>query len=141
MKKTRKPLSEKHKIKLSISRKKRVGALAPNWKGGRVFGTGGYAYIRVEGHPRCRKRGHYVLEHRHVMEQSLGRYLDESEVVDHINGIKSDNRIKNLRLFENQSQHIKTEAKRGKLKKSEPWKLYKKQWANQKERNALGQFL
>ena len=37
----------------------------------------------------------------------MGRFLTKEEVVHHINGIKSDNRIENLQLFSNHGEHIK----------------------------------
>jgi len=73
------------------------GANSPNWRGGRVLNDQGYAQIRAPRHPRATGSG-YVLEHRLVMEASLGRYLLRGETVHHKNGDKQDNRLTNLEL-------------------------------------------
>jgi hypothetical protein len=52
----------------------------------------------------CRD-GSKVLYYRAVMEAHLGRELRPGEVVHHINGDCTDDRIENLRLFEDDSLH------------------------------------
>lgn len=59
----------------------------------------GYVYIRAKGHPESSQRG-WGLEHRIVMSDHHGRALFPQENVHHINGVKDDNRVKNLELWD-----------------------------------------
>ena len=68
------------------------------WKGGRSYHSNGYPIVRAKGHPRATKSG-YVFEHILVMEEMVGRYLLPDENVHHRNGVKDDNRPKNLELW------------------------------------------
>lgn len=73
----------------------------PSWKGGRHYD--GYGYIRIHLKPddffysMAGKEG-YVLEHRLIMAQYLGRNLHPWEIVHHKNHIRDDNRTENLEL-------------------------------------------
>lgn len=96
------------KIANSKIGKKRIdmtGKNHPNWNDGKMTTKNGYVQIMNKNHP-FQSRG-YVYEHRLVMEKNIGRYLKSTEHVHHINGIKNDNRIENLMLFKNNSEHIK----------------------------------
>lgn len=80
-----------------------------HWKGGKRFSSEGYVLIRMPDHPNANSGG-YVLEHRLVMSQTLGRTLHKFEQVHHINGNKQDNRPENLELW-NRSQPSGVRAK------------------------------
>lgn len=81
-----------------------VGENNPRWNGGVKYSRG-YVFIYKPNHPN-NVQG-YVQEHRLIMEQHIGRYLKSKEVIHHINGIKKDNRIENLMLLKNESEHKK----------------------------------
>lgn len=57
-------------------------------------------YIKLyrPSHPFASKQG-FVKEHRLVMEQMIGRYLERHETVHHKNGNRKDNRPENLELW------------------------------------------
>ena len=83
----------------------KTGRVTSRWKGGRNKVSSGYIEIYSPDHPNRHRTisstgvGGYVLEHRLVMEKEIGRYLHPWETVHHINGIKDDNRIENLKLL------------------------------------------
>lgn len=60
--------------------------------------TDGYIKVYAPEHPHATADG-YVMKHTLVMERHLGRYLNEDEVAHHINHIRDDNRLENLRLM------------------------------------------
>jgi hypothetical protein len=93
--------SEETRKKLSEAVK---GENNSQWKGGRIKNSGGYILIKNLKHPFASLRG-YVSDHRLVMEEFIGRYLTPEEVVHHVNGIKDDNRLENLMLFDDDNKH------------------------------------
>jgi len=59
----------------------------------------GYIVLSIYNHPSRASRNGQIFEHRYIMEQHLGRFLQEGENVHHINCVKNDNRIDNLELW------------------------------------------
>lgn len=57
----------------------------------------GYMYYKIK--PEDGGRMRYVLEHRYVMENALGRPLQSHEDIHHINGDRKDNRLENLEIW------------------------------------------
>jgi len=84
-----------------------------NWKGGSFETKSGYIMVKKPNHPNCQGRG-YIFEHRLEMEKKIGRYLKKGEVVHHINGKRTDNRIENLKLY--------TNSKHSQMKKKKQWR-------------------
>jgi len=84
--------------KLGIPRRQ-VGSMKgrshPNWKGGRSKSGSGYIIIHKPEHHRARKND-YVFEHIVVWEEAHHQPLPDGWVVHHLNGVKDDNRPKNL---------------------------------------------
>lgn len=76
------------------------------WTGGRMIEKYWYVAVFVPLHPFARRSG-YVAEHRLAAEVKLGRYLDESEVVDHIDSHTQHNWPANLRVFPKNADHLK----------------------------------
>lgn len=76
------------------------GPNAARWTGG-VIKRRGYLLVHMPDHHSIRPgtQRKYVLEHRLVMEDHLGRPLRSDEHVHHLNGDKMDNRVENLELW------------------------------------------
>lgn len=110
---------------------RRRGPTAPHWKGGRRFHSpptderDAYVYIHQPDHPAATKNG-YVMEHRLVMERTLGRALRPDEIVHHINHCRSDNRPENLEVLSNGDhirRHFESGREKGELiRENEEWR-------------------
>ena len=91
----------------------RTGEKHGTWKGGRIVNTQGYVLLRIlnPNHKFFNMTVNgYILEHRYIMAEHLGRCLISNEVVHHKNGERTDNRIENLELML-AGQHHKDHSK------------------------------
>lgn len=75
------------------------------WNIRKIISKGDYYYALVPEHPNATKNG-YVLLHRVIMENHLGRLLNSNEVVHHIDGNKKNNDISNLEVMDYR-EHVK----------------------------------
>lgn len=79
---------------------------------------GGYRYARTNPvHPKANKNGLYPL-HRVLMENHLGRLLEDGEVVHHKDEDKNNNAIENLALMTN-AEHSCLHSRKKQLVKLE----------------------
>lgn len=101
----------KHRLHKRNEKRKKKGInvnlpplLAPRGSGN--TNSKGYRRIYVRGHPNSSQKGSsmgMIFEHVYVMSIHLGRPLFPGECVHHLNGVRNDNRIENLELW-NRSQ-------------------------------------
>lgn len=85
---------------LATERRQR-GPRHSKWRGGRITMKSGYTRVWVGADDplaSMRNSDGYVLEHRLVMAQSLGRPLTTHESVHHLDGDRSNNTVENLQL-------------------------------------------
>jgi len=90
--------SQESRKKMSESHKGLHNSPATEFKSkGYKIKKQGYWWIHKPNHPN--KRSGRVKQSHLVVEKILGRYLIKGECIHHINGIKDDDRPKNLYLF------------------------------------------
>jgi len=65
----------------------------------------GYIYRRVVGHPSADRFG-WILEHRLVLEEKIGRPLTSEDICHHIDGNKTNNHPDNLTVLD-RAQHAR----------------------------------
>lgn len=78
------------------------------YRSGRHIDLDGYVLCLAPQEQRRASNGSYASEHRLVMERTIGRRLRDGEVVDHIDGLTLHNHPDNLRLFETNSDHLRS---------------------------------
>lgn len=99
---TKKIIGEKSKKKWT---KKYIDKIYKKQSGFKKY-INGYILVKDYKHPN-RSKKKYVLEHIKVMSNYLNRPIKKGEIVHHINFVRDNNKIKNLYLCKNTSEHMK----------------------------------
>ncbi|MCR4279277.1 MAG: HNH endonuclease [Candidatus Zambryskibacteria bacterium] len=93
-------------LKARSPSERHMGEWNGRWKGGSyLIKHSKDRYIRM-----ITKDGKRVVEHRLVLEKSLGRKLDKEETVHHLDGNSTNNDINNLLLLPSNSEHRRYET-------------------------------
>jgi hypothetical protein len=87
-----------------------IGYKNGRWKGG-LRKIMGYVWVYFPDSHLHKVQG-AIPRAVYVMEQHIGRRLRKEEVVHHMNGKRTDDRIENLLLFPNSAEHIRWHGKR-----------------------------
>lgn len=85
-------------------RRRQLGEKSHLWTGGVTKDSNGYLRAYHPEHP-YKNNNNYVLVHKLVVEEKIGRFLLPTETVHHINEIKEDNRPENLMVFKSNKSH------------------------------------
>lgn len=114
---------KKHQIERKRFRQE--GPNNPSWKGGHVLDKDGYVLVYAPWHPH-KSIHNQVREHRLVMEEKLGRYLEPGEVVHHKDDNRQNNHPDNLELFSSNGEHLAA-TRKGKAPNISPegWERWK----------------
>ena len=101
--------TQKSRNLMSKNRIRKYGKENPIYKGGWM--SRGYKYLNIQeltpsqkilAKQMTNKEG--IPEHRIIMATYLNRPLKREELVHHKNGVKNDNRIKNLEIMNNSTK-------------------------------------
>lgn len=111
--------SKKSKKMIGIKSKKKftveyMDKIHKKFEGFRKKLCSGYIYVTKYNHPFRNKQGD-VAEHRLIIEKKIGRYLQPKEEVHHKDLNKSNNKLSNLYLCANRSEHKKAHNSINKL--------------------------
>ncbi len=119
----KKSLSKEHRRKISEYEKgKKVpkevrekisratsGNKHTQWQGGEIYRQN-YYYLHNSLLDYRKKNKGYTKRARIIMERKIGRNLKKGEIVHHINGNKTNDKIENLYLFHNKGSHTQYES-------------------------------